>query len=75
MCRSSRTEGGHRRFSQQDLNDLLEAKRLKEENDYSLKMIQAHFNKELTDEMIEKNESLKSFFRRISRGTARASRR
>ncbi|MBY0214774.1 MULTISPECIES: MerR family transcriptional regulator [Priestia] len=57
----SRTEGGHRRFSQQDLNDLLEAKRLKEENDYSLKMIQAHFNKELTNEMIEKNESLKSF--------------
>ncbi|MFE7083424.1 MerR family transcriptional regulator [Priestia megaterium] len=57
----SRTEGGHRRFNQQDLNDLLEAKRLKEENDYSLKMIQAHFNKELTGEMIEKNESLKSF--------------
>ena len=41
---------------------LLEAKRLKEENGYSIKQIRSHFNGETTSEMLEKNEPMKTVF-------------
>lgn len=55
-----RTQGGHRRFKREEIDMLLEAKRLKEEHGYSIKQIRSHFNGETTSEMLEKNEPMKT---------------
>jgi len=57
-----RTQGGHRRFKREEIDMLLEAKRLKEEHGYSIKQIRSHFNGETTSEMLEKNEPMKTVF-------------
>ncbi|NGY93995.1 MerR family transcriptional regulator [Bacillus megaterium] len=56
-----RTQGGHRRFKREEIDMLLEAKRLKEEHGYSIKQIRSHFG-ETTSEMLEKNEPMKTVF-------------
>ncbi|SDE52042.1 DNA binding domain-containing protein, excisionase family [Priestia aryabhattai B8W22] len=57
-----RTQGGHRRFKREEIDMLLEAKRLKEKHGYSIKQIRSHFNGETTSEMLEKNEPMKTVF-------------
>lgn len=55
-----RTEGNHRRLTDETIKQLLEVIRLKEEHGYSMKEIRAQLNGELTPRMLEKNEPLKT---------------